>query len=253
MRRLLSGGVAVLVVLAVAPTGRADDKDVRALLDEAIKAHGGAKKLEKYRAATMELKGKVTVMNQKVDFTGESSMQLPDRTRSELSVEIMGMTLKVIEVLNKDKGWISVDGKTMALTKEIMAEAREQMHAGTVAGQLTPLKNQEYKLSPLGEAKVGGRDAVGIRVERKGYRDLSLFFDKKSHLLVKSERRAKDLAGGDDKEFTEETFYKDYKKVDGVQVPHRVVQKRDGKDYLEAEVSGVKIVEKLDDNTFAKP
>ena len=252
MRKLLGGTLAALVVLGSAAGVRADDKEVRALLDKAIKAHGGAEKLDKYQAATLKLKGKITIMGMDLDFTGDVAEQLPDKIRSEITLDIQGKQVKVVEVLNKGKGWYSADGKTMDMTKEMLAEAREQMNAGGVAQQLTPLKGKEFTLAPLGESKVGGAAAVGIRASRKGYRDVSLYFDKKSGLLLKTERRAKDVMQGD-AEFTEETFYYDYKEVSGVQVPYRVTQKRDGKDFLSAKVSEAKVEEKLDDSHFAKP
>ena len=56
-----------------------------------------------------------------------------------------------------------------------------------------------------------------------------------------------------DKEFTAESFYGDYKKQDGLPIAHKLTVKRDGKLYLEGELSDVKVSEKLDDSTFEKP
>jgi hypothetical protein len=59
------------------------------------------------------------------------------------------------------------------------------------------------------------------------------------------------MAGG--AEVSQETFFDDYKEVDGVQQPMKLLIKRDSKDYLDAEISEVKLHEKLDDKTFDKP
>jgi outer membrane lipoprotein-sorting protein len=186
-----------------------------------------------------------------VDYTGDISSQVPDRLRFEMALTVMGTDLKIAQVFRGDKGWVAVNGMVMDMTKEQLAEMKEQMYVSSLT-RLVKLRDKEYKLSPLGEAKVEGKDAVGIRVEHKDHRDVSLYFDKKDGLLLKTETRAKDPMAGD-KEFTAETFYGDYKKVDGTPVAHKITVKRDGKPFVESEASDVKLAEKLDDSTFEKP
>jgi hypothetical protein len=107
-------------------------------------------------------------------------------------------------------------------------------------------------LSPLGEVKVGDRPAIGIRVEHKGYRDVNLFFDKDKAFLLKMETRGKDVMQGG-QEFTSTTLYQDYKKVEGMMIPHKAIIQHDGKPYVEGEVTEVRLSEKHDDSLFAKP
>jgi outer membrane lipoprotein-sorting protein len=251
MRKLL--GVWCVAGLLAGGAVRADDAaDVKAVLDKAIAAHGGADNLTKYKAVSMHVKGKLHgVIGDSVDVMGDISSQLPDRLRFEMAVSVMGMDFKITQVVNGDKGWVALNDKVMEMTKEQMAEAKEQMHVGAVT-RLVALRDKAYKLSPLGDAKVEGKDAVGVRVEHKDRRDVSLFFDKKTGLLLKTETRGKDPMAGD-KEFTAETLYDDYKKVDGLPVAHKVTVKRDGKPFLDSESSDVKVSEKLDDSTFEKP
>ena len=251
MRKLL--GVVCAAGLLAGGAVRADDAaDVKAVLDKAIAAQGGADNLAKYKAVSMHIKGKLHgVIGDSVDVTGDIATQVPDRMRFEMAVTVMGMDFKFTQVLNGDKGWIVLQDKVMDITKEQMAEAKEQMHVGEVT-RLVGLRDKAYKLSALGDAKVEGKDAVGIRVEHKDHRDVSLYFDKKTGLLLKTETRGKDPMAGD-KEFTAETFYDDYKKVDGHPVAHKVTVKRDGKLFLESENSDVKVSEKLDDSTFERP
>jgi hypothetical protein len=252
MRKLL-GVWCVAGLLAGGGPGRADDAaEVKAVLDKAIKAQGGADNLRKYQAATMRMKGKIHgVVADALDISGETASQLPDRLRAEISITVMGMDFKVVQVLNGNKGWVTLNDKTMEMSKEQLEEARQQMYV-SAAAHLVALRDKGYKLSPLGEAKVEGKDAVGLRVEHEGRRDVSLFFDKKTGLLLKTETRARDPMMGD-KEFTAETFYGDYKEVDGVQVAHKITVKRDGKPFVESENSDVKLAEKLDDSNFEKP
>jgi outer membrane lipoprotein-sorting protein len=242
-----------LLAVAGAPCSRADEAaDMKALLDKALKAHGGTENLTKYKAATVKIKGVFHGLDQPIDYTGALAHQAPDQFRVEIQGEVGGFAFKRIQVVNGDKGWIQLMDKTDEMTKEQMAEAKEGMHAQAVV-QLAALTGKEYKLSTLGEAKVGDRTAVGVRVEYKGRRDVNLYFDKENGLLLKSETRIKDVEGGGDKEYTHETYYSDYKKVEGMQIPFKQKINRDGKLFVESEVTEVKPAEKVDDGLFGKP
>jgi hypothetical protein len=68
-----------------------------------------------------------------------------------------------------------------------VAEAKEQAHAGWVA-TLAPLKDaKRFTLATLGEIKVEDKPALGVKVSRQGPRDVDLYFDKRSGLLVRTE------------------------------------------------------------------
>ena len=96
----------------------------------------------------------------------------------------------MVEVLDGDKGWVSRDGMTQNMDEELLAQVREQLYTDEVT-RLMPLDNKAFKLALLGEKKVAGRDAVGVRVEHKGRHPLSLYFDKANGLLLKSEARVR--------------------------------------------------------------
>jgi ABC-type Na+ transport system ATPase subunit NatA len=117
---------------------------------------------------------------------------------------------------------------------------------------LVPLKEKDYKLSTLGETKVGKKAAVGIKVTRKDHRDVNLFFDKDTGLLVKTETTIKDfMAGG--QELNQETVMSDFKEIEGRKLPTKVVISRDGKKFVDGETSDQKYSDKLEDSVFAKP
>src|SRR5262245_5804280 len=104
MRRILYVAFAAGLILTAANAVRADEQaDLKALLDKAIKAHGGEEKLTKYQASTSKIKGKVHVMGMDLDVAGEVSVQLPDRMRVEMGVEIMGMKFTTVQIISSDK------------------------------------------------------------------------------------------------------------------------------------------------------
>ena len=238
------------LVLAAAATSRADDAAVKAVVDKALKAHGGEATLAKLPASTVTFKGTIHTMGQKVPFTGQVSSQAADKLKIDIEVEAGGQKVRIVNVINGDKGWTKFGEDVKELGKDELTEALEKTHSGWVT-TLAPLKNKELTLAPLGEIKVDDKPAVGIKVTSKGKRDVDLYFDKESGLLVKSETHVKDEGSG--QEVTEESFYGDYKEVQGTKQSKKITVKREGKLYVEGEVTDHHLAERLDDNTFAKP
>jgi hypothetical protein len=248
MRRLWLLSLAVSIVLAgTARVGAAEG--VEAIIDKAIKAHGGGEKLAKLPAFQSKAKGTLELLGG-ISFTQESAVQPPGQFKEVVQMDIMGQAVTVTTVFNKDKGWIKANDKEIEVTDQILAELKEAAHAMRVGG-LVGLKEKGMELSALGEAKVNDRPAVGVRVSAKGFRDVSLYFDKETGLMAKVERRVHDEQSG--QEVNEERFVSEYQDVGGRKLPKKVVIHRDGKKFMEAEVLEVKALEKLDDSEFAKP
>jgi hypothetical protein len=229
----------------IVTSARAEEKnEAAAIIDKAIKATGGADKLAKAKAVTWKEKGTYYGQGNGLAYTGNYASQGADQWRMEI-VDVFTM------VVNGDKGWTKTANGTEDMTKEQLAETKEGAYSGWITS-LVPLKEKEFKLSLLGEIKVDDKPAVGVRVSSKGHRDVNLYFDKDRGLLVKSSMQVKSQEN-EGKEMSQEVFYTDYKELDGIKVPHKVVVKRDGKDYVVAETIEMKRSEKLDASVFAKP
>jgi hypothetical protein len=222
---------------------------IRGRLPAAPRAVGGEARLGKYRAAVWKFKGKDYSMGETA-FTGELAAHYPDRQRLTVRTVEDGKEEIEVTVVNKDKGWIKDEDGTKAMDAERLAEEKEQMYAQWISA-LLPLKDKTFSLAPLGEVKVDGRDAVGMTVTRKGHRQVNLFFDRKTTLLVKMEAPVKDEET--DKQVWEHTYYREYQDVRGIQVPMRLEVKRDGKRYAEEEITAVELLETLHDGMFDKP
>jgi outer membrane lipoprotein-sorting protein len=244
MRKIAAilGVLAVFGIIIFSVRGNEEAK-LREIIARAIKAHGGAENLEKLKASVTKIKGKLL----ELDYTAENSMQLPDRFRTAAESKLG----KLVQIINGDKGWVKLGELSRQCVKEELPEMKEQLNALRIS-HLTVLTDKEYKLSPLGEENIEGRPAIGIRVEHKGYRDINLFFDKESYLLLKMQSPIKDLLRGGE-EIAAETLYGDYRDIDGVMTAHKFTIKYDGKSYNEGEVTEVKFSESLDDSVFDKP
>ena len=188
IRRMLSPVMVLAVTLIVGTAVRADDAaDAKSLVEKAIKASGGAEKLDKTKSVTTKIKGKITVMGMDLDLKATTTTEEPDRMRSEADVEFMGNQIKQLQIVNKDKGWLVVGDMNLDATKEMLESAKETFYASYV-GRLTPLlKDKQFKLSLIPDIKVDGQDAAGILVKSEGHGDMKVYFDKKTNLPVKTE------------------------------------------------------------------
>jgi hypothetical protein len=242
---------AVVLGLALAWSGRADDQaDAKAIVEKAIKAMN-RDKVAALKAATWKGKAKVYLADQPLDFQGEWFMSPPGKMRVDVEIAIMDMKIKQVRVVNGDKGWTKTGDTLEDMDKDTLAEEKHTLYTGWVA-QLLALRDPAFQLAPLGESKVGDRPAVGIKVSRKDHRDVNLFFDKETSYLLKSETRIKDLLMGG-AEVSGETLYLDYRDVDGVKEASKLEVRRDGKKFVESEINDMQRKEKLDDNVFAMP
>ena len=237
------------LVASVAPV-RADDKEAQALVAKAIKAHGGAESLAKFTGSVAKFKGKFHGMGQAIDMTGEISSQGGDKLKVDVEVEAGGQTFRIVTVFDGDKGWTRVGQDTMALDKDKLAETREQAYSGWVS-TLTPLTGKGFTLATTGELLVNEKPALGVKVTAKGHRDVTLYFDKSTGMLVKTESTVKDEGTG--QEVTEESFPSEYKEVQGTKQAMKFTTKRDGKLFVEGEITDYQLVDKLGADVFAKP
>ncbi|MCI0463803.1 MAG: outer membrane lipoprotein-sorting protein [Gemmataceae bacterium] len=236
--------------LGITLQSSAQQDESRALIEKGIKALGDEKKLAAIKAVQIKAKGKVNLMNMDIPVTFELSTQLPDKIKLAGDLEINNMNISVVQVYDGKKGWTSFLGKTAELDKKQLEEMKNNMHVEKVTGLLA-LRDKSYKLSPLGEGKVEGRDVVGIQVTKEGARDVNLWFDKQNHLILKAEYRA--LDGNTMQEVNQEKIYLEYKEFNGLKMPARIVVKNDGNHFATFEVTDVMFVDRFDDSVFAKP
>jgi len=240
--------LAVAVLTAGAPVRADDDSTARAVVADAIKAHGGEEALAHLRTIVRKSAGKLTVAGKDVTFAEEETAQLPQRWRRETEALAGAQRLRVLLVVNGDKGWHSSGGAVTELGPERLKELRDESYAHWLS-TLLPLKEPSFRLTQLPEAKVNGEPAVGVKVSAENRPDISLYFDKKTHFLVKLERRAEE---GGESVLREET-YSAYKEFDGVRLPAKIVRSAGGKKVSEVTTATYTFPRKVDEATFAKP
>jgi hypothetical protein len=251
MKWLLGAVLATMIVLGLGERARAaDDKDVKAVLDKAIRAIGGEENLSKVKAAHWKAKGKITFNGEDNEFTSTATMQGLDHYRSEFEGEFGGNKIKGATVLAKNKGWRQFGGETSELDENGLANEKRSVYLQVLPMMLLPLKGKNFKVESAGQKPVGGKPALGLKVTPPGGKDFMLFFDKESGLPVQVVAKVVGFMGD---EFTQETTLSDYKEFAGIKKATKSVSKRDGEKFIETQITEFKLLDKVDPKTFEEP
>jgi hypothetical protein len=237
--------LALLVCLASASIAFAADSpaDGKAIIDRAIQARGGADKLAKFNTMSWTDNGTFYGMGNAMPYSATYVAEWPGKYRMEIK-DFM------TTILNGGKGWTIRSDSTDELDKDQLDESKESVYAHGVSNLLALLGDGfSYSVKP--EAKIDGKPADVVVVSHAGHRDVTLFFDKASGQLVKSETMVK--VPNEDKPVKEEATYSDYREFDGVKWPTTIAVLRDGEPYVKASRSTIKPSPKIDPKTFEKP
>jgi hypothetical protein len=209
----------------------------RKIIAAGIEAAGGADNLSKFNVSTWNEVGVFYGMGDGLPYRGKMAVQWPHQFR----MEVAGVfTL----VLNGEKGWIIMGDRSRPMTANELAEQKEQHFSAWL-----PLRDAGFELTALDEGDVDGRAATVVKVSRDGHRDVTLYFDKETSLLVKSVQMVKPMGQG--KEVRQEVYYRDYSDMDGARIPVTIDMRRDGKRFVEARIKDLRAVDRLDDKVFS--
>src|SRR5262249_25818005 len=131
-------------------------EEVRSIIDKAIRAHGGEEKLAKVKAVRAKSKGTIHFGGARAAYTNAESWQLPDRIKVVTEIDNQGQKLRMIQVLNGDKGWLCLNGQTREIPQQMRPELEEFLHAARVQ-TLTPLlRDKSYTLAASQRGQGGG-------------------------------------------------------------------------------------------------
>jgi RNA polymerase sigma factor (sigma-70 family) len=245
------------------------------VVENALKAHGGAGALAKGRDRAVVLQARfagpqqnssssieICVDGKKFryasqgDFMGRDCKQTIVYDGEETRIGTNGPDPIALRP-NNAQGlipicWIKADGTFQLewVARAEWATIEETMYMDVAAG-LASLDSKDVELSIVDEKEVGGRALVGVRAVKMGCKEVILYFDKQDHLLSRIENRRVDH--GSMQEVTIERIFSDYKEIDGIKRPMKLSKTVGGKKFADIEFTEFKYVDKLDDHTFGKP
>ncbi len=214
MRRPLLTLVVTFALVGLDEPARA--QDAGKIIDQYVKAAGGAKALSRIQTLTIE----GALSNAAQDKTGTYTFdtKLPNRYYSELVTG--GKSL--IEAYNGKSAWRqNAAGEIGTLTgpEGFQLEAAGQYYNSRL---VNPKKNK-LAVSFVGHAQVRGKDTLEIEVSTATGVKREVFFDPETHLIVEEKAT---VAASD-----QEIFYDDYRNVEGVKIPYQIELRRGGETY----------------------
>lgn len=205
MRRRIRLASLCAFLLGIAAPAHA--QDAAKIINEYVKAAGGARALSQVR--TLSIEGTVTGTGEGNSGTYTFDTKLPNRYYSEL---IAGGK-HIIEAYNGKSAWredASGNPATMFSQDSIEMQAAAQI----ANSHLLKLKKNKFGVTLAGHAQVGGRDALQVELTTVTGVKHELFFDPQTHLLVKESASV----GG----VNEEIFYGDYRPESGIQIARKI-------------------------------
>ena len=247
MTRMTLSALAALVCYLVLPeTLRA--QTAKQVVEKGIEAHGGEANLKKYTSAVVTTKGTLSILGMQVEMEGVTTYQLPDRLRNVLTMKVMGKTTTIVQIYNAGKSKMTMDGRAVPLEAAQKDELKATLALQVISDLYPLLDGKKFELSLLDKAEnVGGKEVIGILVKSKEIKDTRLFFDKKTYVVVKVERKGLSLEG---KEADEEHIFLEHKKVDGVLCPTKGEMLMDGKKLMTIDSVTYKYLDKVDPKEF---
>ena len=237
--------VAMTVVFAAASTG-ADDPKV--IIEKAIQAHGGKDVLSKDVAFTADMTGEIQLPFGQTKFEGKLATELPDKYRMAMSMNIGGSDVTIVQLVNGETVRMTVNGMAQPLPKSVETELRTAIALQEIGQIVTLLNSDKYKLKTGDPTKVGGKPAATVIVTPKDGEPVELAFDEKSGYLVQTVREA---LSPEEKTVKETTVLSDFKKVADAVIGSKIAVTHDGKPFMTATMSDMKLAEKLPPATFA--
>jgi hypothetical protein len=240
-----------VIAALLAPAAAAQD-DPKAVLDKAVQAVGGPAAVAKMRAARLKAEGTAAVVpgQPALPVTVEDVWLMPDKYRTTATFTVMGKQLTQTQVLDGKTGWIKVGDQVQDMPKDALAEMTEQKYAEDL-DRLGFVGEKGFDLSAAPEVRVNDRPAAGVLVKSRGRRDVTLYFDTETGLLVKRVQTVLDPTAG--KQVSQEVTFADYKETAGVKYPRTLTLSRAGRKLIEVKVTELEFLDKPDPKLFARP
>lgn len=240
-----------LAAKAPAPnTDLGKDEDPKNILNKAIAAHGGAAKLDSYQTVRCKYHGYKYFRNIKCVVSGDEVHQRPDKMKTNVLLANGPNQIIVTVVSDGNAIWLTDGDKRKEYSeKRDMTGVRQELllECYTLGDYL----KSPYELTNMGIVDVKGNETIGIRVAKAGENDVLFFFDKKTHLIAKTQAWPYEPDLGRD--VNHERYILAYQELDGVKFPQRFEIYKGGRLYSNIEVTSVTSIPRLDDSFFTKP
>lgn len=209
------------------------------ILERSIKVSGGREAFEKIDNRV--IKATIEVKPTGIKMTMTAKQARPDKTLQHVEIQGLGT---MIQGSNGEEFW-----EMNSMTGPRLLEGEEKATMQFLANfDVTVNEDQYEKIECVGVEDVEGETCYRVILTPKGLRPITAFYSKESGLEVKNIITLQTQMG----EVTTENFLKDYKEVDGILMPHHIIQKLVG---METDTRFTSVEHNMDlpDDTFDLP
>jgi outer membrane lipoprotein-sorting protein len=211
------------------------------ILQKMIDAMGGRKALEKIKDTTVSGSMELTQMG--LDATITVYQKEPDKSRFD--IEVMGML--ITQACDGEIAW-GVNPQT-GMTEEMPEDQAVYMKRQSL-GNVVYLDPKKMGITFIykGKENIESKDYLVLeQAYADGYTS-TLYIDPDTYLAFKGKGKTLNNAGI---EVEAETFFSDYKEVDGIMTAHTMVSYQDGEEYMTLTITEVKFNSALEDSLFS--
>lgn len=221
---------------APAPAAGTDTQKVaKAIISRGIQAHGGRDQLAKVRADRVKLKGTLVVGKAEVPYMAETLVQLPGQFRNAIQFNQGKKDVVMVQVINGEKTGLWINGQKQPLPPAMEEEMRQSFALNRVIRLVSLLEDPAFELAYLGKEEDPEGARYVVRVNRRGLREMRLFFDEKTGFLVKTEHPV-EFQG---KPYLQEERYSDFRDLSGFKRPVKMEVLRGGQKMLDVALTEV--------------
>jgi len=232
---------AILLLLPVAASAQTADE----IVNKALATRGGVDKIKAVQSERV---------SGRISFTGglEGAFVLELKRPGKMRIEISVEGQKVIRVYDgKSAGWML---NPFAENKDVQPMSGEELKSvseeSDFDGPLVEYKTKGSQIELVGKEEFNDKSVYRLKLINKNGDVRFYFFDASSFVLLKWEgiRRI------EDKEFPWESFFSDYRDVQGLKYPFRIEQGSPGTEIRQNLITDkIEIDPQIDDSRFAKP
>jgi hypothetical protein len=226
-----------MVVFLLCLAASAHGQEAAKILNQYVKASGGAHALSKIQTITLE--GTVAAQNGGKPGAYTFDVKLPNRYYSELVIG--DQTL--IESFNGKSAWhqnAAGEIATLVGPEGLQLEAAARYYNSHLLNQ----KKNKLVITSVGAAQVRGKDAYQLEVATPSGEEWQVYFDAQSHLIVKESAQVDGI--------NQEILYDDYRAESGVQLAHKIELHR-GADVFSIDVTRAAVNEPVGERVFDFP
>ncbi len=242
MRNRLLVRITVLGFASLAIGTALQAQDPAKIIEQYVKASGGAGKLSKLRTLTVE--GSLTRASDDKSGTFTFDSKFPNRYYLEL---IAGEQPEILAYNGKSAWHLSAPSEPgQAGPATLLGQDALQLEAASTlaCSHLLNLKKNKIGAAFIGSAKIGSHDTLEIEFTMPTGVKRQFYFDASTHLLLKESG----LTAG----ALQETLYNDYRPEDGIQVARKLELHR-GNDTYNIVVTRVAVNQTIGERIFDFP